>query len=416
MLTVDNYPVAKPYIQNFEQMAFGMFVHLGLFSQLNVGEWTYSVHKRNMADYAILKESFQVKGLKEIISTAKAAGCKYICLTTRHHEGFSLYDTKGLSDFDIIHSPTGRDLLVEFVEECRREELIPFFYHTTLDWHHKDFDNDFSAYLDYLYKSIELLCTEYGKIGGFWFDGNWSKPNEDWQEDRLYKMIHRLQPDAIIINNTGLSNRGALGIEEIDAVTYERGMPTPIDRKGHKKYVAGEMCETLCDHWGIANDINFKPLKQLIEELCECRKVGANFLLNIGPEADGSVPTIQKGIMECIGKWMSIYGRAIYNGRPYLTYEGRRDFLLRDAHSPDIAYLFAFELKQSSGDKNVSLDSSSNTFLPLTGITQTVKSIKWMDNGECLDFKQQDDKLIIAPNGFEYGTNLCVRVAEITFK
>ncbi|MBE6766509.1 MAG: alpha-L-fucosidase [Ruminococcaceae bacterium] len=413
---MQDYPIAKPYIQNFEQMAFGMFVHLGLFSQLGAGEWTYTIHKRNMAEYETLIDTFKVDNLQDIVMTAKSAGCRYLCLTTRHHEGFSLYDTKGLSDFDIIHSPTGRDILAEFVELCRAEDITPFFYHTTLDWHHKDFGDNFEAYLDYLYKSIELLCTNYGKIGGFWFDGNWSKPNEDWKEDRLYKMIHRLQPEAIIINNTGLSNRGALGAEEIDAVTYERGMPSPIDRKGHKKYVAGEMCETLCDHWGAANDINFKPVKQLIEELCECRKVGANFLLNIGPNADGSVPTMQKGIMECIGKWMNVFGRAIYNGRPYRTYAGRREFLLRDAKSPKTAYLFAFDLKQSSGNKNVSLDSDSNTFLPLLEIDKEVESICWMDNDEKLDFRQQGDELILAPEGFAYGTNLCVRVAEITFK
>ena len=411
-----DYPVAKPYIQNFEQMAFGMFVHLGLFSELEAGEWSYSIHKRDMSSYEQLINCFKVDSLDEIIETAKMAGCKYVCLTTRHHEGFSLYDTRGLSDFDIMHSTTARDLIKEFVEGCRDADIVPFFYHTTLDWHHKDFNDNFPLYLDYLYQSVELLCRNYGKIGGFWFDGNWSKPDEDWQEDRLYKMIHRLQPEAIIINNTGLSNRGAFGAEEIDAVTYERGMPAPIDRKGHKKYVAGEMCETLCDHWGIANDINFKPVKQLIEELCECRKVGAHFLLNIGPNSDGSVPTMQKGIMECIGKWMSVFGRASYNGRPDLTYEGRREFLLRDVQKPKTAYLFVFNPGQSSGDKNVSLSTKTGGFSPLSGISEKVSSVCWMDNGEKLSFAQEGDSLLLNPNGYSYGTNLCVRVAEIEFE
>ncbi|MBQ2785351.1 MAG: alpha-L-fucosidase [Oscillospiraceae bacterium] len=140
--------------------------------------------------------------MADIVSIAKAAGCKYCCLTTRHHEGFSLYDTQGLSDFDALHSPVGRDLVAEFAEECRKGDIIPFFYLTTLDWRHPDFENDFDAYLDYLYKSVEILCTNYGKIGGLWFDGNWSKPDANWQEDRLYKMILLYQPDAMIINNT----------------------------------------------------------------------------------------------------------------------------------------------------------------------------------------------------------------------
>ena len=94
-------------------------------------------------------------------------------------------------------------------------------------------------------------------------------------------MIHRLQPEAMVINNTGLQARGEMGHCEIDSVTFERGMAEPLDRRGKPKYMAGEMCETLCDHWGVADDINFKPVKTLIESLCNCRKVGANFLLNI---------------------------------------------------------------------------------------------------------------------------------------
>ena len=88
--------------------------------------------------------------------------------------------------------------VAELVQECRKVDIVPFFYHTTLDWYRKDFDEDFDSYLDYLYKSVEILCTKYGKIGGMWFDGNWSKPDADWQEDKLYKMIHRYQPEAMV--------------------------------------------------------------------------------------------------------------------------------------------------------------------------------------------------------------------------
>lgn len=409
-------PVAAPYIRNFEQLAFGMFVHFGLYSKLNRGEWVYNIHGLEMDSYEKLMDTFQAGSMAEIVKVAKAAGCKYICLTTRHHEGFSLYDTKGLSTFDVLHSPTARDLVAEFTQECRRADIVPFFYHTTLDWHSKDFEADFDAYLEYLYKSVEILCTNYGKIGGIWFDGNWSKPDADWKEDRLYSMIHRLQPEAMIINNTGLEARGALGAREIDAVTFERGMPEPLDQRGREKYVAGEMCETLYDHWGIADDLNFKPIKQLIEELCECRKVGANLLLNIGPSADGTISKIQEAIMECIGHWMCIYGRAIYNGRPYITYTDKREFALKDAHDSKTVYLFRFNPGQSTGNKNVSLSFDEQTATVLEKFDEAVDAITWMDNGEALSFSQSGDKLAVNFTGFPYGQNHCVRVAEVKLK
>lgn len=408
-------PVAPQYIKDFEQLGFGMFVHYGLYSQIGHGEWVFKYLKKGMSEYAKLAETFNCVGMHEIVATAKSAGCKYICLTTRHHEGFSLYDPCGLSDFNALNSPAGRDLIAEFVEECRKVDIVPFFYHTTLDWHHPDFENNFDAYLDYLYKSVEILCTKYGKIGGLWFDGNWSKPNADWKEDKLYKMIHRLQPEAMVINNSGLHAQGKMGNPEIDSVTFERGMAQPLDRTGQPKYMAGEMCETLCDHWGVADDINFKSVKTLIESLCNCRKVGANFLLNIGPNADGTVPTMQKGIMESIGRWMSTYGDSIYNGRPYIAYNDKQEFVLKDINDEKTAYIFKFNV-QSGGDVNVSLGFKEDGATTLERFDAQVESIKWMDNDEKLAFTQNGDTLQVNFTNFTYGQSLCVRVAKVQLK
>lgn len=408
-------PEAPQYIKDFEQLGFGMFVHYGLYSQIGHGEWVFKYLKKGMSEYAKLAETFDCVGMHEIVATAKSAGCKYICLTTRHHEGFSLYDPCGLSDFNALNSPAGRDLIAEFVEECRKVDIVPFFYHTTLDWHHPDFENNFDAYLDYLYQSVEILCTKYGKIGGLWFDGNWSKPNADWKEDKLYKMIHRLQPEAMVINNSGLHAQGKMGNPEIDSVTFERGMAQPLDRTGQPKYMAGEMCETLCDHWGVADDINFKSVKTLIESLCNCRKVGANFLLNIGPNADGTVPTMQKGIMESIGRWMSTYGDAIYNGRPYIAYNDKQEFVLKDINDEKTAYIFKFNV-QSGGDVNVSLGFKEDGATTLERFDAKVESIKWMDNNEELAFTQNGDTLQVNFTNFTYGQSLCVRVAKATLK
>lgn len=152
-----------------------------------------------------------------------------------------------------------RDLIREFVDACNKYDLKPFFYHTTLDWYNPDFKDNFEAYLEYLRKSVEILCKNYGKIGGLWFDGNWSKSDADWREDELYSTIRRYQPEAMIINNTGLSERGATGHPEIDSVTFERGTPTPMNREGMDKYLTAEMCQTLNSHWGIGfEDLNYK--------------------------------------------------------------------------------------------------------------------------------------------------------------
>lgn len=415
-MLIDKVPEAKPHVKNFEQLGFGMFVHFGLYSQLAKGEWAFSIHRLNMEEYKKLADTFDVKSMREIVLVAKSAGCKYICLTTRHHEGFSLYDTKGLCEFDVMSTPTGRDLIKEFVEECRKEDILPIFYHTTLDWYQKSFDEDFEGYLDYLYKSIEILCSNYGKIGGLWFDGNWAKSDADWKESRLYSMIRRLQPHAMIINNTGIHCKGQRGEIEIDAVTFERGMAEKLDQRGEEKYITGEMCETLCDHWGVADDINFKPVKQLIEELCHCRKVGANFLLNIGPNGDGSVSKIQQGIMECIGKWMKIYGLAIYNGRPYITFKDKKDFILKDVYDDKKAYLFCFDLGQSSGNENVSLSFEEKSANCYENIDHIIESISWLNNNKSVSFEQRNTTLKANIKGYPYGQSLCVRVAEIKFK
>ena len=333
-------PTPAPYIARFEQNALGMYVHFGLYSLLQKGEWAMHIHHIDKAEYRTLMERFAPGSMVEIVRVAKSAGCKYICLTTRHHDGFSLYDTCGLNDYDAPHALAGRDLIREFVDECRKADIVPHFYHTTLDWVHPEFRGDFNAYLEYLRKSVELLCKNYGPIGGFEFDGNWSRKDVDWQEDKLYAMIRSYQPEAMIINNTGLERRGAVGNEHIDSVTYEQGLPTPIDRRGMKKYLAAEMAMTLNDHWGDADDLNFKSPSRIIECVCACRKVGANLLLNVGPMGDGRVPLMSEALMDTLGRWMRLYGDAIYNGRPFIAREGEKDFILRDVNDDSVFYAF----------------------------------------------------------------------------
>ena len=410
-------PVPHKYIADFEQMGLGMFVHWGLYSQLGVGEWTYHIHKRRMEDYKKLAESFTAEDFnaEELVLTAKEAGCRYITLTTRHHEGFSLYDTCGLTDFDAPHSAAGRDLIREFVDACRKHGIVPFFYHTTLDWYRPEFNTDFDAYLEYLRKSVEILCKNYGRIGGLWFDGNWSKPDADWHEDALYATIRKYQPEAIIVNNTGLAHRGETGHPEIDSVTFEQGRPTPMDREGMPKYLAAEMCHTINDHWGIGeNDLNYQSPASLIEHLCACRRVGANYLLNIGPRGQGAIEPIQRELFRILGRWMKLYGEAIYGGRPHpATCEAfPKNFVLR---GDGALYFFIHDLGKI-GNKNVTVGGRYAGEITFSGVCEEITAIEWMDNGEALDFSREGDSLTANFTGYPYGMSTCVRVAKATVK
>ena len=400
-------PIPEKRIANFEKMGFGMFIHWGLYSQLGKGEWAMHIHKIPKEEYCKLKDTFTASKFngRTIARIAKRAGMKYITLTTRHHEGFSLYDTRGLSDYDAPHSAA------EFVEGCNAEGIMPMFYHTTLDWYQDSFTNDFDGYLEYLRKSVEVLCTHYGKIGGLWFDGNWSKKDADWKEDALYDTIRRYQPDAMIINNTGIGKRGEIGNLKIDSVTCEQGRPTPMNREGMPKYLAAEMCQTINAHWGYgAIDFNYKSIPALIENLCACRKVGANYLLNVGPTAEGEILKIQEAMLECIGDWIRVCGWPIYEGKPCEVSGTGKNFVLK---AGDKYYLFVHDLS-IIGDSNVIPEGGGSGIKEFTGFTGKVGSVKWLDNDQQLEFTQEGDKLCVNCNGFEYGKSLVVRVAEVS--
>lgn len=405
-------PIPETRISDFEKLGFGMFVHFGLYSQMGTSEGVF-VRREDleMSEYKKLADTFTAEDFDAdaLVLTAKNAGCKYVNITTRHHEGFSLYDTQGLCDFDAPRSAAGRDLVKEFVDACNRHGLVPFLYHTTLDWYQSDFNDNFDAYLEYLRKSVEILCKNYGKIGGLWFDGNWSKPNADWKENELYATIRRYQPDAIIVNNTGVDALGEVGNPEIDSVTFEQGRPMPMDREGMPKYLAAEMCETLNNHWGYCKkDFNYKSPKELIESLCACRRVGANFLLNISPTGQGGVDPYQHALMTMIGKWMQIYGESIYDGKPHPAQcANRKNFVLKGDRC---LYFFIHDLGRGI---NVPTEECNSDYV-FHGVTEKITKVEWMDNGESLNFKHDDDRFSLFATNFDYDISTCVRVAKAT--
>ena len=404
--------IIKEYIKDFEKLGFGMFVHYGLYSVLGKGEWAQNCLEIPMDEYRNLANDFkpELDWAEKLVNTAKSAGCKYITLTTRHHDGFSLYDTCGLTDWDAPHI-CGRDLVREFVEACRAESIVPFFYHTLLDWYEPSFEKDFGRYLVYLRNSIKLLCTQYGKIGGIWFDGTWSKPGESWDEDTLYGLIREYQPEAMIINNTGLSALGELGHIELDSVTFERGKPEPLNLEGTRKYVASEMCQVFNNHWGYAkSDFNYKAPADIIRDLTVCRGCGSNFLLNVGPMANGLISLLDKSILELIGRWVKMNAEALYEPRPSgITVENKRDdFILVNANK---YYLFCDKLPMLS-DPNVEL-VRSEVYEDIFYFDKNIKSVRWLDNNAALTYEQDNNRVVIHTTPYKYGSHLVVRIARI---
>ncbi len=392
------------YITNFEKLGFGMFVHFGLYSVVGKGEWyLHSNPKADSEKYQALPKRFKIKKdwAKQLVKAAKAAGCKYITLTTRHHDGFSLFDTCGLNTYDAPHSASGRDLIREYVDACREGGIVPFFYHTLLDWWNPDYKNNFPAYIDYLVKSIEILCTNYGEIGGLWFDGMWDKPGADWQEDRIYATIRKHQPNAMIINNTGLSELGKVGHPEIDSVTFERGAPCFVDNSD--KHRAGEMCQILNDHWGYAaNDCNYKPVREILENLVDCRKYNCNFLLNIGLMGNGLVKMMDKAFLMEIGKWVKRNKNFIYGVKSSTLTAENADILKGE----DGCYYALIKGVLMGGDPNVARLGGGNQ----VRVDGKIKSATWLDNGRKIKVQGGNTFQV---ESFEYGESLSVRVAKL---
>lgn len=390
------------YIERFKELSLGLFVHFGLYSKVGKGEWYLALNPgADKIKYRNLTRSFCVKKnwAKELAAFARQTGFKYITLTTRHHDGFSLFDTCGLNDYDAPHSACGRDLVKEFVDACRNEGIVPFFYHTLLDWNEESYENDFPAYIDYLVKSVEILCKNYGKIGGFWFDGWWNKKNADWQFDRLYGTIRKYQPQAMIINNTGLSELGKVGHKEIDSVTFERGKPCFVDNSDKPR--AGEMCQVLNDHWGYTrDDCNYKSVKELIGNLIDCRKFNCNFLLNIGLKGNGSINPLDKCFLREIGKWIKFNKNIIYSLKSCDIKAENADLLYSDGY-----YYAVVRNVPMVADPNVQRVET----LGKVKIYGKIVSAFWLDNGEKIETEQNE--FFVKP--FSYGTSYSVRIAKL---
>ena len=288
----------------WHQAKFGMFVHWGLYSVLGRHEWVMENEGIPIAEYEPLARRFNPKpnAARDWARLAKRAGMKYMVMTTKHHEGFCLFNSKH-TNYCAPKQGAGRDLVREYVDAARGEGLRVGFYYSLMDWHHPDGarcaedEAARSRFVDYTFGLIRELMSNYGKIDILWYDVSWPLDVAGWQSERMNKMVFELQPEIIVNNRNKLPG---------DFSTPEQRIVAEKDR-------AWEACMTLNDSWGYqAADDNWKSPKQVIRNLTACAREGGNYLLNIGPRGDGSIPEESVRILSDVGQWMARNGEAIY--------------------------------------------------------------------------------------------------------
>ena len=319
--------------QEFRDAKFGIFLHWGLYAMLATGEWTMTNNNLNYKEYANLAGGFYPSKFDAAkwVSSIKASGAKYICFTSRHHEGFSMFHTK-YSDYNIVDAtPFKRDVLKELADECHKQGIRLHLYYSHIDWYREDAvwgrtgrgtgrpnpEGDWNSYYRFMNNQLTELLTNYGPIGAIWFDGVWDQdgnPNFDWQLPEQYALIHRLQPSCLIGNNHHVTP-----FEGEDIQIFERDLPGENKAGLSGQDISSlplETCETMNGMWGYKiTDQNYKSTKTLIHYLVKAAGKDANLLMNIGPQPDGELPEVALSRLAEMGKWLQTYGETIYGTR-----------------------------------------------------------------------------------------------------
>ncbi len=367
-------------MQWWHQAKFGMFIHWGLYSVIGQHEWAKEQEGVPLLQYELLAKNFRPRpnAAREWARLARRAGQKYMVMTTKHHEGFCMWDTK-LTDYNAAQQGPGRDLVREYVEAARAEGLRVGFYYSLMDWHHPDgaiCKTDEAArrrFVDYTHGLIRELMTNYGKIDVLWYDVAWPLDAEQWESERMNEMVFSLQPDIIVNNRNRLDGDFATPEQHIQASEAGR---------------AWETCMTLNDSWGFNRaDDAWKTPRQIVDNLATCARGGGNYLLNIGPEPDGSVPPPSVEILEQVGRWLDTNGEAIYgtergdltpNANSNLTRRGNTLYIhthFWPGHTPAAEWLSFYR---------------PEVVIALGGVKPRVLSARLLKTGQKVEFTQDE--------------------------
>jgi alpha-L-fucosidase len=353
-------------MQWWHQAKFGMFIHWGLYSQYGRHEWAMEQEAIPVSEYEQLARRFTPKpnAARAWARLAKQAGQKYMVMTTKHHEGFCLFNSK-LTDYCAPKQACGRDLVREYVDAVRAEGLRVGFYHSLMDWHHPDgarCATDEAArrrFVGYVHGQIRELLTNYGKIDILWYDVAWPLDAKGWESEKMNQMVFELQPDIIVNNRNRLEGDFSTPEQRIEAAGGDR---------------AWEACMTMNDSWGYQRaDDNWKTARTIIRNLITCARDGGNYLLNIGPRGDGSIPEESVRILTAVGKWMDRNGQTIYESE---RCQPRRSNYAAFTRKGNTLYMHVYYWP---GD-----------YVVISGLRTKVKSAKLLATGKPVEVKQDD--------------------------
>ena len=382
----------------FADKRFGVFIHWGIYSMFAQGEW-YMNRGVDAQEYAKAAGGFYPAAFnaREWVQTIKASGAKYICFTTRHHDGFSMFDTK-VSDYDIMDaSPFKRDIVAELAEACRDEGIALHFYYSLLDWTREDYpvgrtglntgrrgdSQDYDSYMRFMKHQLTELLTNYGDIGAIWFDGLWDHDSDpqpfDWSLDEIYSHIHSVDPSCLIGNNHHLTP-----FEGEDFQMFERDLPgentTGWAADQTVSTLPLEMCQTMNGMWGYkVEDQNYKSVDELIRLIVRAASKGSNLLLNVGPQPDGNLPAAAVERLAGIGRWMEQFGESVYGTDASGIPEQSWGVTTRKGN---LIYMHLIE----------PLEGVGSVTLP---VGTKVRAVKAMKDGASLKYKVSDGKLFV---------------------